>query len=681
MRSMVDCILPLMRQNRSIPTITITSRIVQESVFSIPNSKNQTEAKMTRTFFLMVLTILLRNVSGQPPTEANLRAAALTGGTIKFSSDGTITLNELLTVDRDLVIDGDGHTVTLDGQSRTALIKISRGVRLSLKDLTLANGSATVAFPQEGGGALNSDGGILTIDNCVFTNNTAVSLSPTYTTASGGAIVQYDGSIVLHGGAFVNNVVRNPKGTARGGAIFAFRSDISVQGAAFRTNKVAGANSDGGAISLFAGRFTADRSIFANNSSGGEFNGNTVGGAISSTEPNGSTWVFVSLTNCTFLYNEAIVTRDSLARGFADPGPLAWGGALGFSDFSQATILGCSFVGNIAKGGPGISVDNIGWGGAIFVGGLLRIANSTFYANSASRWDGTHKNTLQVIQPAVSTIYTSGATYATNLTLVNNSSTGSTISSDVDNGERITLKNSLIGKNIAPAADYGITDGGYNLTAGASPAFTARTSRENVDVNVGELGDFGGPTPSVPLLAGSPAIDAGDDSAAPLTDQRGRSRFGGRSDIGAFESSPPFTIHGRLTGYVNRTAFVTLEGVTQQPDSDGFFRFFVPPGQHTVEFTGPEDLIFREKSITVNVAADVLVSSRVFRASTLAYDPDLPAPAFTFASNTPASWRFDVSNDLRQWTPVQTNQFTSAGLFSIPLSVFAPPIFLRAVQQ
>jgi len=41
------------------------------------------------------------------------------------------------------------------------------------------------------------------------------------------------------------------------------------------------------------------------------------------------------------------------------------------------------------------------------------------------------------------------------------------------------------------------------------------------------------------LLPGSPAIDMGDSSAAPLTDQRGFGRFGSAADVGAFEYWPP----------------------------------------------------------------------------------------------------------------------------------------------
>ena len=56
------------------------------------------------------------------------------------------------------------------------------------------------------------------------------------------------------------------------------------------------------------------------------------------------------------------------------------------------------------------------------------------------------------------------------------------------------------------------------------------------DPLLGPLGDYGGPTQTMPLLPGSPAIDAGSSGAGiPDTDQRGVGRVGG-VDIGAFES-------------------------------------------------------------------------------------------------------------------------------------------------
>ena len=56
------------------------------------------------------------------------------------------------------------------------------------------------------------------------------------------------------------------------------------------------------------------------------------------------------------------------------------------------------------------------------------------------------------------------------------------------------------------------------------------------DPKLGPLADNGGPTLTMALLPGSPAIDAGNTSLAPATDQRGFPRPAGlAADIGAFE--------------------------------------------------------------------------------------------------------------------------------------------------
>jgi hypothetical protein len=55
---------------------------------------------------------------------------------------------------------------------------------------------------------------------------------------------------------------------------------------------------------------------------------------------------------------------------------------------------------------------------------------------------------------------------------------------------------------------------------------------------LGPLADNGGPTPTMALLPGSPAIDAGDNTDAPMWDQRGpgfHRIVNGIIDIGAFE--------------------------------------------------------------------------------------------------------------------------------------------------
>jgi hypothetical protein len=68
------------------------------------------------------------------------------------------------------------------------------------------------------------------------------------------------------------------------------------------------------------------------------------------------------------------------------------------------------------------------------------------------------------------------------------------------------------------------------------------TANNPIDPRLGALADNGGPTKTHALLAGSPAIDHGDNNDAPAIDQRGvaRPRDGDGNgsrvvDIGAFE--------------------------------------------------------------------------------------------------------------------------------------------------
>ena len=81
----------------------------------------------------------------------------------------------------------------------------------------------------------------------------------------------------------------------------------------------------------------------------------------------------------------------------------------------------------------------------------------------------------------------------------------------------------------------GFTAAGDQVGTGASP----------IDPLLAPLGDYGGPTQTMALLPGSPAIDKGDNTLVPIdpstglpvtTDQRGFTRVvNGTVDIGAFE--------------------------------------------------------------------------------------------------------------------------------------------------
>jgi hypothetical protein len=98
------------------------------------------------------------------------------------------------------------------------------------------------------------------------------------------------------------------------------------------------------------------------------------------------------------------------------------------------------------------------------------------------------------------------------------------------------LINCLVTTNVPTNCLGQLTDAGHNLSSDASCAFTNIGSLNNTDPKLGLLANNGGPTLTMALLPGSPAIDAGDTAAAPSVDQRGFPRpVGAAADIGAYE--------------------------------------------------------------------------------------------------------------------------------------------------
>jgi hypothetical protein len=117
------------------------------------------------------------------------------------------------------------------------------------------------------------------------------------------------------------------------------------------------------------------------------------------------------------------------------------------------------------------------------------------------------------------------------------------------------VENCLVAGNIGFVSDaYGLFHSlGYNLIGAADPNFTVGfgtdgdqtgTPNSPIDAQLGPLQDNGGPTPTMALLAGSPAINFGY-SPSLLLDQRGGRRpvyagaklaTGDGSDIGAYEA-------------------------------------------------------------------------------------------------------------------------------------------------
>lgn len=193
-----------------------------------------------------------------------------------------------------------------------------------------------------------------------------------------------------------------------------------------------------------------------------------------------------------------------------------------------------------------------GMGGGIFAFGDLTVTNSTITGNSV---ENPGLNEGGGILAGLSPTETDG----TSVNLLNTTVAGNSVAAGGIGGgftinnptagvlTTFTVKNTILAANTAggAAADCGkvvATTSANNLSSDASCLFTDAASKQNANPQLGPLQDNGGPTNTLALPAGSPAIDAGTNAGCPPTDQRGVSRpQGSACDIGAYEreASPP----------------------------------------------------------------------------------------------------------------------------------------------
>jgi hypothetical protein len=636
------------------------------------------------------------------PTEANLRAAVAAGGTIRFSSAGVIPITAPIVVAADTVIDCAANPVTLDGLAATNIFVVRSGVHLSLTNMTFVNGAAIQLFDPEAGltqtpakgGAIQNDGGTVVAVNCTFTNNlargadgnTAFGTPSAGGPALGGAIWQSSGALSVQGGSFINNQTLGGKTgfpiATRGGAICADSGVVEIENASFSGNLAKGAAADdqlfrgaasgiGGAVALGSGRLEILNTRFLSNSAAGSL-GVGRGGAVSI--DGGS--AMVETTH--FIGNYA-----KSGSTFNKTGPVPPGDGAGLFNGPGAEVIvsGCTFENGISVGSfydfaPFGQQIGRGRGGGIFNSGVATIVNSTFYGNAARLPDFYIPSVYRSQETFGGALYNDGTIGLTNVTIAGNASGQPILYSA--NGS-FTLKNCLLGENDGVTATN-VIDAGHNLSATASPQFTATSSHNNLDLRLGPFGNFGGPTRTICLLAGSPAIDAADDAAAPATDQRGRARpYGVHADVGAFESSAPFTVFGTVLGFRQPLVTVMAGATSTQVDTNGNFRLALPAGSTTLTFNAANS-IFDPAVLSFDLTADMPVETVGFPVHGFGFDPTSEPAAFGFAGKSGETWRVDASNDMIQWTSIRTNVFANDSVFSLPITN-GVSTFFRAIQQ
>jgi hypothetical protein len=456
-------------------------------------------------------------------TEANLRAAMTGGGTVTFACDGTITLAGTITITNDTVLDATGHYLAISGSNTVRVFWVTTNASLSMLHLTIANGRS-----DKGAGVYN-DGGQLLLQNCTLVGNSAI----------GSAGISYPGHSVFGsngcGGAVYNFGVLTAVNSA-------FLSNSVVGGAGAEDLSLiwpmppggAGGDGNGGAIGN-DGTLSLTGCLLASNSARGGGGGFGRGGNYPAQPPYncGAPGGTGGGGNGGALYNHgsAFLVNNTFALNLGAGGS-GGGGGPGAPPMSQSSSSGNG--GNGGSGGSGHS--------AIYdVNGQCFLTNCTIALNPTMQGAGGTGG------PPGPWIYP----YPPHLGQPGTNGTDGTAGSGVKTSGA-QFFNTLLAGNIPSNCLGTIVDAGHNLSSDGSCSFTNVGSLNNTDPKLGPVANNGGPTLTMALLPGSPAIDAGDTASAPPTDQRGHPRpVGLAADIGAYEFTAVLEISRSLESGLN----------------------------------------------------------------------------------------------------------------------------------
>ncbi|HEX3238517.1 MAG TPA: choice-of-anchor Q domain-containing protein [Solirubrobacterales bacterium] len=193
-----------------------------------------------------------------------------------------------------------------------------------------------------------------------------------------------------------------------------------------------------------------------------------------------------------------------------------------------------------------------GLGGGIYALGDLTLVNSTVTGNGVENpglnMGGGVLVGIDPTNPNGTKAVLLNSTIAGNSVAAGGSGAGFSINNPTAGVvTTFTVTNAIIAGNLSggTAANCGgvvTVTSANNIGGDATCMFTDAASKQNTNPLLGALADNGGPTNTMALTAGSPAIDAGTNTGCPATDQRGVARpQGSACDVGAYElvATPP----------------------------------------------------------------------------------------------------------------------------------------------
>jgi hypothetical protein len=497
-----------------------------------------------------------------PGTASGTTTININANTVKYS------ITSVLSITKPTVINGSGPAATIiDGGGTTQVFNIAAGVSVTINDVTISGGDAGDSSagcttgvppfffhscPQEngnpGGGIANA--GALVLENSVVTGNvTAAGVLP----FSNFFIIFCSPNCPAKAG-------ESAGGGGHGGGIYNGPSGASMS----ILNSTVSSNTSGAGGNATDGDSGSGTGAGAGTGEpGGTAGYGGFGGGIFNDF--GST---LSIANSTISGNAAGTggnagagSNSTLGGGKGGDAGGAGQGGLGGGIFNEGTltITGSTLAGNksgvggngaSAGTGPGGSgfgepAGNGGNGGALFnetsTNITTTLSDDTITGNVTSL--GGTGGTGSGTPGAGGGIYQEGAgpVQLTFATVAQNKAAGTVGGLFEASFAGPTFEqNSIVASNTGtPAANCtpaGITDHGDNFVFGdnSCPGTAA-------DPKLGPLASNGGPTQTIALLPGSPAINAVPIMSCPITvDQRGVSRPQGPAcDSGAYEVAPP----------------------------------------------------------------------------------------------------------------------------------------------
>jgi hypothetical protein len=365
----------------------------------------------------------------------------------------------------------------------------------------------------------------------------------------------------------------------------------------------------------------------------------TVSDNVSDTQSGDTDWGGGIYNNGTLTIQNSTITRNT-AVGYAVGAKTGIGGGI----YNVPTTFHC---------GPYLCAQ----------GGILTVLNSTVSANNANDGGGifnfyvvvtgggpgmvTMQNSTVSGNAAIADgggILNRGALTVSTSSLANNTTSGN--GGGISNWATATVSNSTVSGNQAALDGGGITNNGHHplnvsntILAGNSASRGASDLSGSLDSSsynliggnpvLGPLQDNGGPTQTMALLPGSPALNAGDFAQLGVADQRGVVRSGG-VNIGAYQASAtafmvsapdtaqagmPFDVAVTVVDPFGQIAYGytgTVTFSTNDPDPDVMLPAaytFSAADQGSVTFSGGVTLITPgDQTITATDTADNTVT-------------------------------------------------------------------------